>query len=122
MHDWRTDNYVMNTIQHMLTNAKMDDITIYADGDNPVYKIKKKYLYQNGTVKVPKKQQLMIWHDLDQSIEAVGVQNVYNWLAGNMIFDTINSTNEQRKQVLDYFRGLGIDTTAEEIWEEEAHV
>ena len=109
MHDWRKDDYVINTIQHMLTNAKMDDVSIYAEGDNPIWKIKKRYI-KHGSVHIPYNKKVMLWDDTEQRIIALGPQEVYNSLFSWLILDPdLNCTQEQREQVIEYFKNLNVD-------------
>ena len=109
MFDGRVDPNPINTIQKMLFNAKIDDISVYFDGDKPIAPVDNDCLYPDGTVKVPDGKQIMLYDDTEMRIEALGPQEVYYALLEWLIIDPdLNCTQEQHDQVIDFFKSFHI--------------
>lgn len=108
--DSRVEERPINTLQLMMDNSHLGDITtVYEDGDAQVYvnsKMPKKFLNKDGSVKA--ENGIMLYDEEEKKIIANTPQEVYDYLDGCLIFDEMNCTKEQLEQVFNYFKGFGV--------------
>lgn len=95
-------------LQTALYRAKMGDMSVYQNGDNPIAELPTKYLL-NGIISIPNNELLLIEDGIDGERFGKTYHDVFEILVNWYVISDMNLSQEEMKSLLSWFESFGVN-------------